>query len=133
MQIQLWEGAVLRRVETVLRGTRHDILDTEICHGEKVSRRLWSKKLKEEIGLTARHKDAERLGGRRVFELERVVSCGRAHLWGRTKLDFGSGEPFDNLHWSSTLGTAIKIGKVFGGGSVFFGKRFLCRTQQLEA
>jgi hypothetical protein len=48
-------------------------------------------------------------------------------------LDFGSGQPFDDLHWSSTLGTAIKIGKVFGGGSVFFGKRFLCRTQQLEA
>jgi hypothetical protein len=28
-------------------------------------------------------------------------------------LDLGSGEPFDDLHWSSTLGTAIKIPRVF--------------------
>jgi hypothetical protein len=47
MQIQSCKGAVLRRVATVLQGTRHDTLGTEIGHGEKVSRRLWSKKLKE--------------------------------------------------------------------------------------
>jgi hypothetical protein len=50
-----------------------------------------------------------------VSELERAVSCRRADPWWRTKLDFGGSEPFDDLHWSSTLGTAIKIGKVFGG------------------
>ena len=70
MQIQWWEGAALSRVETVLQGTRHDTLGTEIGHGEKVSRRQWSKKLEEEIGLTARHRDTERREGRRVFELE---------------------------------------------------------------
>jgi hypothetical protein len=42
----------------------------EIACGEKVSRRLWSKKLEEGIGLLASHKGAERLGARRVFELE---------------------------------------------------------------
>jgi len=42
MQIQSWEGAVLRRAETVLQDTRHDTLGTEMGHGEKVSRRLWS-------------------------------------------------------------------------------------------
>ena len=74
---------------------------------------------------------ARRSGG--VLELERAVSCRRADPWRRTKLDFGSSEPFDDLHWSSTLGAAIKIGNVFSEGSVFFGKRYWCRTQQLEA
>jgi hypothetical protein len=41
-----------------------------------------------------------RRGG--VLELERAVSCRRADPCWRTKLDFGSGEPFDDLHWSST-------------------------------
>jgi hypothetical protein len=133
MQIQWWEGAALSRAETVLQGATQDTVRAEIGYGEKVSQRRWSKKLEEGIGLTAGHRDAERLEGRRVFELEKVVSCRRADPWWRTKLDFGSGQPFDDLHWSSTLGTEIKIGNVFGGGSVFFGKRFLCRTQQLEA
>jgi hypothetical protein len=43
--------------------------------------------------------------------------------WWSTKLDFGGGEPFNEIDWSSTLGTAIKIGNVFGGGSRFFDKR----------
>jgi len=133
MQIQSWEGAALSGAETVLQGTTHNTVRAEIGYGEKVSQRRWSKKVEEGIGLTARQRDAERLEVPRVFELERVVSCRRADPWGRTKLDFGSGEPFDDLHWSSTLGTAIKIGSVFGRGSVFFGKRLLCRTQQLEA
>src|SRR5437879_10954296 len=50
-----------------------------------------------------------------------------------TQLDFGSGEPLDDLHGSTTLGTAIKIGGVFGGRRVLFGRRLLCRTQQLKA
>jgi len=70
MQIQSWEGAALSRAETVLQGTTHDILGPEIEYGEKVSRRLWLKKLEEEIGLMPRHRDTERREGRRVFELE---------------------------------------------------------------
>ena len=107
MQIQSWEGAALSHAETVLQGTTHDTVRAEIGYGEKVSQRLWSKKVGEGIGLTARHRDAEHLEVPRVFELERIVSCRRADPWWRTKLDFGSGEPFDDLHWSSTLGTAI--------------------------
>jgi len=133
MQIQLWEGVALRRVETVLQGTTQDTVRAEIDYGEKVSPRLWLKKVEEGIDWATRHSGTGRPGGCRVFELERVVSCRSADLWWRTKLEFGSGEPFDDLHWSSTLGTAIKIGNVFGVGSVFFAKRFLCHTQQLEA
>ena len=109
MQIQSWEGAALSRAQTVLQGTTHDTVRAEIGCGEKVSQRLWPKKLEEGIGLTAGHRDAERLGGRRVFELERVVSCRRADPWWRTKLNFGSGEPFDDLHRSTAFWTAPKI------------------------
>jgi hypothetical protein len=133
MQIQLCEGAVLSRAETVLQGTTHDTVRAEIGYGEKASRRLWSKKLEEGIGLMARHRDAERLGGRRAFELERVVSCCSAGPWWRTKLDFSSGEPFDDLHRSTAFRAAPKVGTIFGGRGVLFGLRLLCRTQQLKA
>ena len=133
MQIQSWEGAVLSGAETVLQGTTHDSVSAEIGYGEKVSQRLWSKKAGEGIGLTARHKDAQRPEGRRVFELERVVLCRSADPWWRTKLDFGSGESFDDLHRSTAFRTAPKIGTVFGGRGVLFGLRRLFRTQQLKA
>ena len=48
-------------------------------------------------------------------------------------MDFGSGEAFDDLHWSSTLGTGIKIRSVFGGGSVLFALGLLCRAEQVKA
>jgi hypothetical protein len=133
MQIQLWEGTVLRCATAALRSMTCHTADPENGYGETVARKLSLMRLQEGICFPTRRRGAQRAEARGVLELESVVSCGRAHLWGRTKLDFGSGEPFDDLHWSSTLGTAIKIGNVFGGGSVFFGKRFLCRTQQLEA
>ncbi len=133
MQIQSWEGAALSRAETVLQGTTHDTVHAEIGYGKKVSRRLWLKKLEEEIGLTARHRDTERREGRRVFELERVVSCRNADRWWRTKLDFGSGEPFDDLHRSTAFRAAPKTGTIFGGRGVLFVLRPLCRTQQLKA
>jgi hypothetical protein len=133
MQIQSCEGAALSRAETVLRGTTHDSVRAEIGYGEKVSQRLWSKKVEEGIGLMAGHRDAQRLGGRRVFELKRVVSCRRADPWWRTKFDFGSGEPFDDLHRSTAFRAAPKIGTIFGGRAVLFGLRLLFRTQQLKA
>jgi len=133
MQIQWWEGAALNGAETVLQGTTHDSVHAEIGYGEKVSQRLWSKEVEEGIGLTARHRDAQRVEVRRVFELERVVSCRSADPWWRTKLDFCSGEPFDDLHRSTAFRAAPKIGRFFGGRGVLFGLRLLCRTQQLKA
>lgn len=133
MQIQLCEGAVLKRAETVLQGTAHDTLRLEIGYGEKVSPSLWSKKLEEGIGLTTRHRDTERPEGRRAFELERVVSWRNADPWWRTKLDFDSGKPFDDLHRSTAFRAAPKIGTVFGGRGVLFGLPLLLRTQQLKA
>ena len=84
--------------------------------------------------MTARQRGAEHLEVPRVFALERVVSCGRADPWWRTKLDLGSGEPFDDLHRSTTFRAAPKIGTVFGGrGVLLFGLQLLFRTQQLKA
>ncbi len=134
MQIQSREGAALSRAETVLQGTTYDTVRAEIGYGEKVSRRLWWKKLEEWIALTASRRDAQRPEGHRVFELERVVSCRNADPWWRTKLDFGSGKPFDDLHRSTTFRAAPKIGTIFGGrGVLLFGLRLLFRTQQLKA
>lgn len=100
---------------------RHDTLRSEIGHGEKVSRRLWSKKPKEEIDCVARRRGAERSEARGVLELERVVSCRSGnHRW-RTKFNFGSGEPFDDLHRSTALRAAPKIGTVVSGRGVLFG------------
>jgi hypothetical protein len=48
-------------------------------------------------------------------------------------LDLGSREPFDDLHGSATLGTAIKIWRVFRRGRVFFGRWFWGCGQQLKA
>jgi hypothetical protein len=121
MQIQWWEGAALSRAETVLQGTTQDTVDAEIGYGEKVWQRRWSKKLEEGIGLTARHRDAEHPQGRRVFELEGVVSCRNADPWWRTELDFGSAEPFDDLHRSTAFRAAPKIGTVFGGRGMLIG------------
>ena len=130
MQIQSWEGAALSRAETVLQGTTYDIVRAEIGYGEKsIAKTL----VEEGIGLTARHRDAQRPEGRRVFELERVVSCRSADPWWRTKLDFGSGESFDDLHRSTAFRAAPKIGTVFGGRAVLFCLRLLFRTQQLKA
>ena len=133
MQIQSWEGAALSHAETVLQGTTHESVRAEIGYGEKVLQRLCSKKLEEGIGLTARQRDTERLEVPRVFELERVVSCCSADPWWRTKLDFSSGEPFDDLHRSAAFRAAPKVGTIFGGRAVLFGLRRLCRTQQLKA
>jgi hypothetical protein len=110
MEIQSREGAVLRRAETVLEGTTHKTVRAESDYGEKVSQRLWLKKVEEGIDWTAGHRNAERSEGRGVFELERVVSCRSAGPWGRTKLDFSSGEPFDDLHRSTAFRAAPKSG-----------------------
>ena len=133
MQIQSWEGAALSGAETVLQGTTHDTVRAEIGYGEKVSQRLWSKKLDEEVDGVARRKGAERSEGRGVLELEKVVSCRSGDHWWRAKLDFGSGEPLNDLHRSAAFRATPKIGTVFGGRGVLFGLRRLLRTQQLKA
>ena len=81
-------------------------------------REMSLKRVQERICVAARQSDTECARRTEFFGLKRVVSCGSGdHRW-RPKLDFGGGEPLDDLHGSSTVGTAIKIRSVFGGGSV---------------
>src|SRR5271167_2064171 len=64
-----------------------------------------------------------------TFELERVASCrSRDQRW-RTKLDFRSGESFDDHHRPTTLGTRPKIARTSGGARLL-GLR--CPAEQLE-
>ena len=67
---------------------------------------------------------------REGFELESVASCGSNGQRRRPKLDFRSGEPFNDYHRSTTLGTAPEIVWV---GSVLIGPRFPCFAEQLKA
>lgn len=115
------------------RRARRDTMGSEVGYCEKVPREAWLKKLQEEIGSGARRRSPERFETRSSFELEKIASCRSRDQWWRAKLDFGSGEPFDDLHWSSALGTGIKIRSVFGGGSVLFGLGLLCRAEQVKA
>jgi hypothetical protein len=86
MQIQSCDGAVLSRAETVLQGTAHDTVRAEIGYGEKVSRRLWSKKLEEgSIGrpgaaVRGARKDAECSSWREWFHAAALI-CGGERSW----------------------------------------------------
>ena len=133
MQI-LWRGrAVWRCAEGVTRRATRDAVGAEVGGRKKVHRKAWLKKLRAEICSSARRRSPERFETRDSFELEKVVSCRDRDHWWRTKLDFGSGKPLDDLHRSTAFRAAPKIGRVFGGGSVLFGLRLLCRAEQVKA
>jgi hypothetical protein len=74
-----------------------------------LNRRARLKEAEERIWSARRCGIPERAETREDFELERVVSCRGCEWRGRTKLDFGSGEPFDDLHRSTTLRAAPKV------------------------
>jgi hypothetical protein len=119
--------------KAVRQGTTHDPSRSEVGYGEKVSPRISLKRLQERIRFAVRHSDTECARRTEFFAFERVVSCGSRNHWWRTELDLSSGEPLDDLHGSATVGTAIKIRSVFGGGSVLFRWWLWGCAQQLKA
>ena len=80
MQIQLWEGTVLRAAKAVLQGTPHYSGNVEIGGGEELWRTLWLNELLQTIRSESRQRDAEHTELRGVLELEKVASCGRPTL-----------------------------------------------------
>src|SRR5215470_390514 len=66
------------------------------------------------------------------FRVGESASCSSGDRRWRTKLEFGSGEPLDDSHWSTALGTAPRLG-VLGAGSMLFGLRWWCCAEQLQA
>ena len=100
--------------------------------GERVARRAGLKKVEEEIGLAAGRRSWERAETRKGFEFEREVSC-RSHWWWRTQLDFGSAEPFDDLHGASAFRVGPRIGRVLDACGVLFGLRLWSRAEHVKA
>ena len=117
----------------MLQSATQDTVRPEVGCRAKIPRRMWLKNHEKGICSAARHSGTECAEAREVFELERVVSCCSGDRRWRTKLNFSSGEPFDDHHRPTTLGAAIKIRRVFGRGSLVFGLWFLCRAEQLKA
>src|SRR5215469_2715832 len=133
MQIQLWERIGVSRGEAASWSTPLHAASQETGKGEHGSAGLTLKRLPARICFAARRKGGKRQDMRGRVGWRGQSSCGRPHPGRRAKEDFGSREPFDDLHGSATLGAAIKIRRVFLRDSVPLLERFLCSTQQLEA
>src|SRR5882762_8669422 len=130
MQIQWWEGAASSCAEAVLQSATRDSMSREAgCLRKRIVKSV-VEELEKEIRSAPRHRGTERVETREGFEWERVASCrSRDHRW-RTKLDFSSGESFDDHHRPATLGARPKIART-GGRDLLLGLR--CRAEQLEA
>ncbi len=96
---------------------------------------LWRECLKKpegEICSAISQEATGRAETREGFELERVASCrSREHRWS-TKLDFSSGESFDDHHPRTTLGAELKIARVVRPRRNWFGPRSCSRAEQLK-
>ena len=88
------------------------------------------RKLRMEFCSALRRRETEHAERREGFGLERGVSCGRSEPWWGAKLDFRSGEPFDDHHRSTTLGTTPETVRASG---ILIRVRFLCRAKQVKA
>src|SRR5260370_5800193 len=110
MQIQWGEGGASRCVEAVRRSAKDSTAWAGAGRRAKRPQTESVEKREEEIGSAARRRTTHRAEARGVSELWRVVSCGsRDHEGRRTKLDFSSRKPFDDQHWSTTLGAEPKL------------------------
>ena len=118
MQIQWWEGAALSCAEAVPQSTTHDTMR----HGSWLRRESIVKRVVEEAGRRDRLRGkAQRYGacGRtQSFRIGESRSCrSRDPRW-RTKLDFSSGESFDDHHRLHHTWGSAKDRSRFGGGLV---------------
>ena len=96
-------------------------------------RRRLLKELKERSYPAGRRRNADRAEARQEFELERVISCCSLEHRRRTELDFGSRKPLDDLHRTTTLGTAPKSRTIFRGSNVLFSLRLWGRAEMVKA
>ena len=128
MQIQWWEGAASSCAEAVPQSATRDGMSPE---AGRMRKRILKSVVEElERRPVPRQNTEVRSGSKRAFELERVASCRSLdHRW-RTKLDFSSGESFDDPHRPTTLGARPKIART-GGGNLLVG--LWRRAEQLGA
>ncbi len=114
MEIECREGLASGCAETVRRRTADHTARPESVFLEKISQSEPLRKPKEQICSVIRRTTTGRGEARRILLMERVISCGRGDQRWRTKLHFGSCEPLDDHHRSSTLGAEPKIRGVLG-------------------
>jgi hypothetical protein len=69
MQIQWWEDAVWRSAEIARQSATHDTMCPDVGYGEKIPRRAWLKKLKEDLCSVARRRSPEHAETRKSYEL----------------------------------------------------------------
>ena len=127
MQIQWWEGAASGCAEAALQSATRDCMRPEAA---RMRKRILKSVVEElERRSVPRQSTEVRSAWKNTFELERVASCrSRDQRW-RTKLNFRSGESFDDHHRPTTFGTRPKIART-GGGGLLLGLR--CPAEQLE-
>jgi hypothetical protein len=109
MQIECREGLASGWVGTVERS----IVDYSARPERGFCEKMWQseppRRPEERICSAIRRTTTDRGEARRILLMERVVSCGSGDQRWRTKLHFGSREPLDDHHRSSTLGAEPKI------------------------
>ena len=132
MQIEWSGGVACRCAGVVRRSTTADTMGGKAGYDERMLWKECLKKPEEEICSAISQEATDPAETREGFELERVASCcSREHRW-RTKLDFSSGESFDDHHRATTIGAAPEIARVVGARAVLFGRRSCSRAEQLK-
>ena len=112
-------------METVREGMAVDTERLGAGRCARTSLREKLRKLEQEFCSVTRHSGREHAKVCERFELERVVSCGSGDQGWRTKLEIGSCESFDDLHWSTTFWTVPETARVPSAWGVLLGLRFL--------
>ena len=121
----------MRCAGTVQRSTAAHPARPEAGSCEEMLQSEPVRKREEEICPAIRRTTTDRGEARRVFWLQRAVSCGSGAPRRRTKLNLGSREPLDDHHRGSALGAEPKIAGVLGAWRVLLS--VLCPVEQLEA
>jgi hypothetical protein len=124
MEIQWEEGLVWKWVEGVRQSGTGDMRRARVVEVASLLTRDDDEEREEEIYRTRRHRRAASGATPKTFVMCIVVSCdSRDRKRWRTELYFRGSESFDDHHCATALGTAPKIVRTIGDGTVLLGVR----------
>ena len=134
MEIQWEQRLVWKYVEGVRQSGTDDMRGASVVEVASLLTIDDDAEREEEIYRARRHRSAASAATPKTFVMCIVVSCGsRDRKRWRTELYFGGSESFDDHHWATALGTAPKIVRTIGDGTVLLGVRPWPRRKQLKA
>jgi len=134
MEIQWEEGLVWKCVEGVRQSGTDDMRRARVVEVASLLTMDNDEEREEEIYRTRRHRRIASAATPKTFVMCIVVSCdSRDRKRWRTELYFGGSESFDDHHCATALGTAPKIVRAIGDGTVLLGVRPWSRRKQLKA